>query len=304
MNRQERRKRDREIDKDKDFVKKLSANETKRMNEIIDKITKDKAEQAINLIYGSFISVLVSEGYTFEEIRKVQILMTEFILDEKEKMKILEKENVDMTKLQKEVREFMKGLIAQGKNRKEVIEETVFKFPKATKNMINRTFGEIDDEKVLDDAAAYILEDNKSIKKAIEKEDVKKDAKKIAKEVARQLEKEIEKEDHIAEVGQIIEENKEIFTTTNNGILMSGVTLNADYIITGKMDIDDKESDGLEVLEEVVIKEIKLKGRNGVYEAKTGVGVALENEGYKLAFKDITELESFYDEFKKVFGRI
>lgn len=249
MNRQERRKRDREIEKDKDFVKKLSVSETKRMNEIIDKITKDKAEQAINLIYGSFISVLVSEGCSFEEIRKVQILMTEFILDEKEKTKILEKENVDMTKLQMEVREFMKGLIAQGKNRKEVIEETVFKFPKATKNMINRTFGEIDDEKVLDDAAAYILEDNKNIKEAIEKED----AKKIAAEVARQIE---------------------------------------------------KESDDLEVLEEVVIKEVKLKGKNGVYEAKTGLGVALESEGYKLAFSNIEDLESFCNEFKKVFERI
>ncbi|MDB1924080.1 hypothetical protein PMY56_13535 [Clostridium tertium] len=202
MNRQERRKRDREIDKDKDFVKKLSANETKRMNEIIDKITKDKAEQAIDLIYGSFISVLVNEGCSFEEIRKVEILMTEFMLDEKEKTKILEKENVDMTKLQIEVREFMKGLIAQGKNRKEVIEETVFKFPKATKNMINRTFGEIDDEKVLDDAAAYILEDNKNIKKAIEKED----AKKIAAEVARQIEKEIEKEDHNSQVEKKVQE--------------------------------------------------------------------------------------------------
>lgn len=249
MNRQERRKRDREIEKDKDFVKKLSVSETKRMNEIIDKITKDKAEQAINLIYGSFISVLVSEGCSFEEIRKVQILMTEFILDEKEKTKILEKENVDMTKLQMEVKEYMKGLIAQGKNRKEVIEETIFKFPKATKNMINRTFGEIDDEKVLDDAAAYILEDNKNIKKAIEKED----AKKIAAEVARQIE---------------------------------------------------KESDDLEVLEEVVIKEVKLKGKNGVYEAKTGLGVALESEGYKLAFSNIEDLESFCNEFKKVFERI
>jgi hypothetical protein len=249
MNRQERRKRDREIEKDKDFVKKLSANETKRMNEIIDKITKDKAEQVTNLIYGSFISVLVTKGSTFKEIREVQSLMEEFMLDEKDKRKILEKENVDMTKLQIEVREFMKGLIAQGKSRKEVIEETVFKFPKATKNMINRTFGEIDDEKVLDDAAAYILEDNKNIKKAIEKED----AKKIATEVARQIE---------------------------------------------------KESDDLEVLEEVVIKEVKLKGKNGVYEAKTGLGVALESEGYKLAFSNIEELESFCNEFKKVFERI
>lgn len=249
MNRQERRKRDREIEKDKDFVKKLSVSETKRMNEIIDKITKDKAEQVTNLIYGSFISVLVTKGSTFKEIREVQSLMEEFMLDEKDKRKILEKENVDMTKLQIEVREFMKGLIAQGKSRKEVIEETVFKFPKATKNMINRTFGEIDDEKVLDDAAAYILEDNKNIKKAIEKED----AKKIATEVARQIE---------------------------------------------------KESDDLEVLEEVVIKEVKLKGKNGVYEAKTGLGVALESEGYKLAFSNIEELESFCNEFKKVFERI
>ncbi|MDU2680228.1 hypothetical protein, partial [Clostridium sp.] len=135
MNRQERRKRYREIDKDKYFVKKLSVSETKRMNEIIDKITKDKAEQVTNLIYGSFISVLVTKGSTFKEIREVQSLMEEFMLDEKDKRKILEKENVDMTKLQIEIREFMKGLIAQGKNRKEVIEETVFKFPKATKNM-------------------------------------------------------------------------------------------------------------------------------------------------------------------------
>lgn len=245
MNRQERRKRDREIDKDKEFVKKLSVSETKRMNEIIDKITKDKAEQAINF----FISVLVTKGSTFKEIREVQNLMEEFMLDEKDKRKILEKENVDMTKLQMEVKEYMKGLIAQGKNRKEVIEETIFKFPKATKNMINRTFGEIDDEKVLDDAAAYILEDNKNIKKAIEKED----AKKIEAEVARQIE---------------------------------------------------KESDDLEVLEEVVIKEVKLKGKNGVYEAKTGLGVALESEGYKLAFSNIEDLESFCNEFKKVFERI
>lgn len=91
MNRQERRKRDREIDKDKEFVKKLSVSETKRMNEIIDKITKDKAEQAINLIYGSFISVLVTKGSTFKEIREVQNLMEEFMLDEKDKRKNIRK---------------------------------------------------------------------------------------------------------------------------------------------------------------------------------------------------------------------
>lgn len=99
----------------------------------------------------------------------------------------------------------------------------------------------------------------------ISKEDVRADAKKVAEEVARQLAKEIKK-DHIAEVS--------------------------------------KKVDDLEVIEEVVIKEVKLKGRNGVYEAKTGLGVALENGAYKLAFCNVEELTEFYNEYKKVFERI
>lgn len=93
----------------------------------------------------------------------------------------------------------------------------------------------------------------------------KEDAKKVAEEVVRQVEREIKK-DHIAEVS--------------------------------------KKVDDLEVLKEVVIKEVKLKGRNGVYEAKTGLGVALENGAYKLAFCNVEELTEFYNEYKKVFERI
>lgn len=90
-------------------------------------------------------------------------------------------------------------------------------------------------------------------------------AKKVSEEVARQVEKEIKK-DHIAEVS--------------------------------------KKVDDLEVLEEEVIKSIKVKGRNGVYKAKTGLGVALENGEYKLAFCNVEEVEEFCNEFKKVFERI
>lgn len=57
-----------------------------------------------------------------------------------------------------------------------------------------------------------------------------------------------------------------------------------DYIAKVSKKAEEKkemnEVDGLEVLKEVVIKEVKLKGRNGIYEAKTGLGVALESEGY------------------------
>lgn len=65
-----------------------------------------------------------------------------------------------------------------------------------------------------------------------------------------------------------------------------------------------KNEDDLEVLEEEVIKSIKVKGRNGVYQAKTGLGVALENGEYKLAFCNVEELTEFYNEYKKVFERI
>lgn len=249
MNRQQRRMKEREIDKDMNLIKKLPEREVIKINEIINKVAKTKSEEALTLIDRSLSAVLVNEGWTFKEIKKLQDTMSEFMIEDQEKIKLLEKENVDMAKLQQEVRVFIEELIRSGKERKEVIEEVMFKFPKLSKTSANNAYGKIQEELEIEDAATYILQDNKNIKKAIEKED----AKKIAAEVARQIE---------------------------------------------------KESDDLEVLEEVVIKEVKLKGRNGIYEAKTGLGVALESEGYKLAFSNIEELESFCNEFKKVFERI
>ncbi|MGG7215371.1 hypothetical protein ACQPUY_17470 [Clostridium nigeriense] len=64
------------------------------------------------------------------------------------------------------------------------------------------------------------------------------------------------------------------------------------------------KENGLEIIEKEVVKTVKAKGINGIYEAKTGVGVALENEGYKIAFRSIDELEAFCNEFKMMFGEI
>lgn len=79
---------------------------------------------------------------------------------------------------------------------------------------------------------------------------------------------------------------------------------NCEPIQQNKKDKEMVKVNGLEVLEEVIIKEVKLKGKNGVYNAKTGLGVALESEGCKLAFSTVEEVESFCDEFKEVFERI
>lgn len=266
MNRQERRKKEREIEKDMNILRKLPEKEVLKINEIINKIAKTKAEEALNLIDRSFSAVLVNEGWSFKEIKRIQDIMSNFMIEDQEKIKLLEKENIDMAKLQEEVKVFMGELIRSGKSRQDVIKETIFKFPKLSKTAINNAYGKIQEEIEIEDAAAYILEDTKKIKTVVKKEE----AKKVSDELSRQLKKDIEKK-HTPEAGQMVV---------------------------------NKEFDGLEVLEEVVIKEIKVKGANGVYNAKTGLGVALENEGYKIAFSNIEELENFCREFKKVFSKI
>lgn len=262
MNRQERRKAERQAEKDVSVLKKLSASDLDKVSEIIDKVSTSKANENLELINRSLTAILISKGWKLKETYELQDTIAEWIEEDNKKIDELGGEIKGMAKLQKEIKEFMKDLIGQGKGRKEVVEETLFKFPKCSKTMINNEFGKLQEEYEIEDAATYILEDNKEIKKVVEKEE----AKKIAKEVAKDLEKEIEKE---------VKEEKEV----------------------------SKEK-GLEIIEEVVVKTVKAKGSNGVYEAKTGVGVALENEGYKIAFKNVNELEAFCDEFKKMFGVI
>lgn len=187
MNRQERRKRERDIEKDMNILRKLSEKELEKVNEIINKIAKTKAEEALNIIDRSLSAVLVAEGWTFKEVQRIQDIMSELMIEDQEKIKLLEREKVDMNKLQEDVRNFMSELIRDGKSRQEVIKETIFKFPKLSKTAANNAYGKLQEEIEIEDAAAYILDDNKEIKKVIKNQD----AKKIAEEVSRQVEKEI-----------------------------------------------------------------------------------------------------------------
>lgn len=248
------------------FIREYSAWQSK-------KDLKNAVDSFDRALSASVISVLDVE---WEIVEMIQEELIKFVDDDIKKMNEnkslyggLEMAIKKINETEKELVVNINGLIDKGFKQKEMIEKLVMDFPMLSKAMITNAVKKVRAERVknTEDAATYILQDNKNIKKAIEKED----AKKIAAEVARQLEKEVSIEDRITDVVKKAEA---------------------------------KESDTLEVLEEVVIKEVKLKGRNGVYEAKTGIGVELNNEGYKIAFSNIEELESFCDEFKKVFGRI
>lgn len=175
MNRQERRKRERAVEKDMSILKKLPEKDLLRINEIVNKLSKQKADEALNILDRSFSAVLVSRGMTFKEVEYLQDELGEFMKEDQEKLIELERGNIDMAKLQKEVREYIEELIKNGKLRKEIVEEVMFKFPKISKTSANNAFGKIMEELEVKDAAAYILEDNKELKKLLaeDKEEVK-----------------------------------------------------------------------------------------------------------------------------------
>jgi hypothetical protein len=270
----EREKKEEQLVKDLKSLQKLQRHHLETVNRVVKATFELNKEELLDAVDRNLTASLIEHDLNMKQIRSIQD--TTFILSEEEVQKLinLEKENVDMAKLQAEAREYMKELIGQGKGRKEVTAETSFKYPKLSKTMINNAFGKIQEEMEIEDAAAYILDEKKEIKEDKEmKKMSEKDVKKLAKEIVKKI---VEDEaENVAEIEKTTEENREI-----------------------------KGSDDFEILEEVVIKEVKLKGRNGVYEAKTGLGVALENEGYKLAFSSVADVESFCNEIKKVFEMI
>lgn len=162
---------------------------------------------------------------TFKEVQDLQDELAEYMLEDQQKLIELEKGNVDMAKLQKDVRDFIEGLIKAGKGRKEIVEESMFKFPKLSKTSANNAYGKIMEELEVEDAANYILADNKELKKLLEaeeKEEVKAPAvKKVEinkeeKEVSKLKIKKIELE---GEFGNYIKEGNKVIVgeiTFNN----------------------------------------------------------------------------------------
>lgn len=286
LNRQQRRKQEREIDKEMSPLKKLPSAELKKVNDIIEKTVEIRTNNFMEMIDRGMSAVLVGEGWTFQEIRKIQDKLSELVTEDCIKIKELDKENVDMIKIQEDVKNFIIGLIDAGKDKKEFIEETSFKFPKLSKSMILNAYGKIKEERELEEAAEYILEDAANIKEIIEHKKEKKDKnKKVSRKTKPEEVNEIPFSEEITEV------EKELIKAEVEKDLVEDLE-------------KEKVIKGLKIVEEEVIKSLKLNGINGDYTAKTGIGVVVENEGYKLGFSNIEELEVFYREVREVFTLI
>jgi hypothetical protein len=169
------------------FIREYSAWQSK-------KDLKNAVDSFDRALSASVISVLDVE---WEIVEMIQEELIKFVDDDIKKMNEnkslyggLEMAIKKINETEKELVVNINGLIDKGFKQKEMIEKLVMDFPMLSKAMITNAVKKVRAERVknTEDAATYILQDNKNIKKAIEKED----AKKIAKEVARQIEKEIE----------------------------------------------------------------------------------------------------------------
>ncbi|MGG7143569.1 hypothetical protein ACQPVP_08890 [Clostridium nigeriense] len=213
----------------------------------------------------AIVNVLDIDWSTIEEIQEN---MVHFLEEDTKKMGEnkeiyggLEMATKKINEQEKLIVKRVNELIDQGVKQKEMVNILSIDFPMLSKAMITNAIKRVKSERLknTEEAAKYILEDSKESKNE--------DAKKIAKEVARQIEKELEKEDHIAEIGQMIEESKE------------GVK-------------------GEKAMSKLKIKKVELEGEFGSYIREGNKVIAGE-----ITFNSLEELEEYQRKEIELFNR-
>lgn len=265
MNRQQRRNIERKVEKDMSVLKNMSEKNLMKVHEIIEKTIQSRTDQLLTAIDRNLTALLIEEDYNLEEVFKLQNKLADLLQEDSIKFEKIEGENGKMKELEINVKDFMKDLMKAGKNKKDIISETAFNFNKLSKTMIINSYAKVKEE---------YMKESLNYKPVIKKSN--KDTEKI-------------KEIPFSE--EITEEQKELIKEEVEKNLVE--------------DLEKEEViKGLKIVEEEVVRTLKLNGINGDYTAKTGIGVVVENEGYKLGFSNIEELEVFYREVREVFTLI
>ena len=324
MNRAERRRQERQLEKNLKAIQSLTPQQAKLINisarEKAKKIANAKVNELANLFDRCTSAALVERNWSFEEIEEFQLRVTELLQEDTEKSQILEKENVNIMKIEKEVRNYIEGLLKEGLPKKKAIDDLVFKFPKLSKSMLLNAYEKVKKEnepkitreKIIESAKKYGLDKEGKNKIAkdlgstystiatyvsrwkITEEEVKSEKETdealeyiFLKEPKQEQQETVVKEnpttEHIADTGKMIEVNKSIEKEENK---------------------EEAKVEGLKILEEKVIKTLKVEGKNGIYEGKTGEGITLKRNNAAISFENKEELEEWAREFNTVFRMI
>lgn len=173
-------------------------------------INKDR-KNMINILDRCVSAALINTlDLDMSIIEKIEIDMVDLIEDDTKKIKEnkeiyggLEMAMKKISEQEKLIEKRVIDLIDNGTKQNEMVKILTMEFPVLSKAMITNAIKRIKSERLkkTEDAAKYILEDNKKLKEKIEQ-----DAKEIARNVADNLEEELEKEDYDPEANQNIKE--------------------------------------------------------------------------------------------------
>ncbi|MCD3194228.1 hypothetical protein G8S49_01380 [Clostridium botulinum C] len=298
MNRAERRRKDRNFKKNLEAINKLTLQQTKVVDIVATQraqsIANKKIEEFEQLLDRNMTAAFVELDWNKDKILKFQDRMAELLLEDTEKSNNLEKENIDMKKVEETVRKAVEEVLAGGLKKKDAIAKLAFKFPKLSKSMLTNAYQNVKeekkkelDEKATDKAVEYIFaegEEEEKLKKEL------KEMKNVKSKVEGSSQKEVVAKSATVEEKAVVKEN-----------------LETEYIVESEEKLEENKKEevkGLKVLEEKVVKTIKVEGENGVYEAETGKGVILSRENASIRFENEEQLDSWVKEFKQVFKMV
>lgn len=219
MSRAERRREEREMKKNVGALKSLTPEQLR----LIDMMSEEKAKKSVdsfsNVLDRGMTSALMDRNWSIEEIEKLQNEIAALMMEDVEKMNEYKKENIDMAKVEKEVREYVKGLIEKGINKKEALEDLQFKFPKLSKSMLNVAYSKVREELETEKAAEQIVNiiDKKDTKKESKPLKVNKDIKE-EKKAKKEVEKDMVKESKLKVLTMVLEGKNGEYTVSNGSV--------------------------------------------------------------------------------------
>lgn len=259
MNRTDKRRQVREIDKMMKSIQSLTPTQVKAMNYV----TNEKVT-AVLVSYQRVINAsLVEYGLNYSEIEKIFNMATDFMKEEDEKSYKLNEElkrsgNIQMAKnkIEKGVLDLINSMLDGGKKKNEIIEEILFKFPNMSKAMIINAYQEAKEQRKTERAANKIMD-------IIEGENQTKDKKEKLKEWDKKYNPN----------GKLAAEVKEIEK--------------AEKVIKEDKEVKEDKPMG----NKLKVLSMTVEGENGKYKV-CEKGVELQNKGLTMFFENIEQLET------------
>lgn len=304
MNRAERRRQEKESRKNKlndkelqNWIRTLTKDKVELINKYSEMTCKNKFDDMVQALDRCFSAAMIENtSFSLEEINNIFKRAFELVAEDTEKVKNLNNENggnwiMAVNKSESKVKEAAKKYFEQGLTKKEAIKCLEMDFPKLSKSMITNAYQRVVEE-MKEEKSKRDPDINKAVEYIFQGEN---SATKNKEVTAKQLEK---WDEQYNSGGKLAAEVKEIERAEEDK--EEAKEMQAKGEVANNATTESK----LKVLEEKVIKTIKVEGENGVYEGKTGEGLVLTKDNATVRFNTAEELEEWTKEFKEVFGML